>query len=224
MSRLEPASHPPFARNLAKLQRFIRGAAIATLLGVLVCAQTACLIPQGVDPAEPTPGRVPQILAEDIPGFLLTPVLTLIRQGTADAASTPPCHCVLTFEQLFVEADPNLRLVAKWFVDYDVNVPSSTVVRQSETLDPIFNDPTQTTRPLRAYKLDADAVGIVQSGPHVVEVVVGELDGFDDSPSARQPNRSMKEGYLAALYRFAVNVHLEQVTGQCPRTPPSSCQ
>jgi hypothetical protein len=51
-------------------------------------------------------------------------------------------------------------------------------------------------------------------------VVVGEKVGFDDA-STTLPNRAMQEGFTPAVYRFAVDVNLQQVTGQCPRTPPS---
>jgi hypothetical protein len=61
---------------------------------------------------------------------------------------------------------------------------------------------------------------------HIVEVVVGETNGFDDSSSATRPGRTMKPGYVSAEYRFALDVTLQQVPGQCPRTPPSTavCQ
>ena len=52
-------------------------------------------------------------------------------------------------------------------------------------------------------------------------MVVGETTGFDDSPNASQPNRSMKPGWFSAVYKWAVDVHLEQVTGQCSTAPPS---
>jgi hypothetical protein len=83
------------------------------------------------------------------------------------------------------------------------------------------DDPSQTTRTVPTYEFDADRNGIVQSGVHIVDVVIGESDGFDKSTSAALPNRSMLPGYFSTEYRFAVNVRVEQVPGQCPRTPPS---
>jgi hypothetical protein len=55
---------------------------------------------------------------------------------------------------------------------------------------------------------------------HIVEVVVGEAAGFDRA-STTLPNRAMKPGYTPAVYRFAVDVRVERVVGQCPQSPPS---
>src|SRR5205814_1307937 len=77
--------------------------------------------------------------------------------------------------------------------------------------DPVpgnFNDVTQTTRPLPTFSFDAAELGIVSSGLHVVEVVVGETTGFDPA-STTFPNRAMLQGYTAATYKFVVDLHLE---------------
>jgi hypothetical protein len=130
------------------------------------------------------------------------------------------------FDGISVEADPDLTLEARWFVDYDSNVPSSTVIQVTLEIPPNRDNPRLTNRTVLPYTLDADAVGIVQSGVHVVEIVIGETDGFDKSTAAPRRNRSMKPGYASSEYRFAVNVRVEQVPGQCPLTPPSEpkCQ
>ena len=160
-------------------------------------------------------------MVDTIPAYLLPPILTLTRQGASDFAQTPRCHCQLEFNGLVVEEqDATISLQARWFIDYDVTVPSSTRVWLTDVLAGNFDDVTATERPLRLFTLDADAVGIVTSGPHVVEVVVGESDGFDPA-STTQPNRAMKAGYTPAVYRFFVNVIVEQVPGQCPQTLPS---
>ena len=220
MSRRKCFSHPFIAARQRFFRRFVRGAALATTLGVLVCAQTSCLIPQAVDPIVEAPHAPPHFIVESIPSYLLPPVLTLIRQGSVDVAAVPPCHCQLEFDGLSVEEDPAVALEARWFIDYDTANPSSTRVWFTEALDPNFNDPTKTTRLLGTFRLDAEAVPIVASGVHIVEVVVGETAGFDRA-STTLPNRAMKPGYTPAVYRFAVDVHVEQVIGQCPQSPPS---
>lgn len=211
--RIDPK--PPFSRGV------FRGAALAIFSCVMVCPQGGCLVPQTIDPKVASPHPPPTFVVETIPSYLLAPVLTLTRQGAGDAAQTPPCHCQLEFNGLVVEEqDPTITLEARWFIDYDVTVPSSTRIWVNDVLQGTFDDATATQRSLRLFTLDADAVGIVASGVHVVEVVVGENEGFDPS-STTQPNRAMKAGYTPAVYRFFVDVRVEQVPGQCPQTPPS---
>ncbi len=203
------------------MPRFTHGAALASTWGVLVCAQAGCLIPQTVDPIVASPHAPPQIVPENMPPYLLPRVLTLFQQGASDVSASPPCHCHLEFDGLSVEEpDSTVTLEARWFVDYDPsNVPSTRVVF-SDQIAPNFNDVTQTTRPLRTFVFDAANAGIVSSGLHVVEVVVGETTGFNPA-STTLPNRAMLQGYTAATYKFVVDVHLEQIAGSCPSTPPS---
>jgi hypothetical protein len=227
MSRVEPFGHPAHGSIRPILLMFFRGVAIASILGVLVCAQSACMIPQSVDPEDATPHPPPLMLVSKFPPDLLSPTLTLIREGSADAAASPPCHCELLFQGITVEADPDLRLAARWFVDYDDGVQFSHTIRHVQTLDPLTDEPKSLERQLEDFQFDANPNnGVLQSGTHILEVVVGELDGFDDSASAPRPNRTLKPGYLSAEYRFALEVTLEQVPGHCPLTPPSkiSCQ
>jgi len=127
MSRKAPCSHCPQGTNPLLFQRFYRGKPLASILGVLVCAQVSCLIPQTVDPIVAAPHPAPYFVVEQIPSYLSPPQLTLLRQGLGDAALAPACHCQLWFDGLFVhEDDPTITLQAKWFVDYDVTNPSST--------------------------------------------------------------------------------------------------
>jgi hypothetical protein len=221
MSHRRTFSHPRIDPKPPFSLRVLRGAALAILSLVLVCPQGGCLVPQTVDPKIVSPHPPPHFVVETIPSYLLAPILTLTRQGAGDAVQTPPCHCQLDFNGLLVEEqDPTITLEARWFIDYDVAFPSSIRVWFTDRLDGTFDDATATQRSLRLFSLDADAVGIVSSGPHVVEVVVGEIEGFDPT-STTQPNRAMKPGYTPAVYRFFVDVRVEQVPGQCPQTPPS---
>jgi hypothetical protein len=201
---------------------FSRGAALASTCGVLVCAQAGCLIPQTVDPIVASPHVPPQIGPENIPPYLLPRVLTLFQQGASDVTSSPPCHCRLEFDQITVEEqDSTVTLLARWFVDYDPSNPPSTLVVASERIAANFNDVTQTTRPLtNEFRFDASTAGASSSGLHVVEVVIAEETGFDDT-STSLPNRAMKPGFASASYKFVVDLHLEQIPGTCPSTPPS---
>ena len=126
---------------------------------------------------------------------------------------TPPCHCELQFDQLKLEENPDIALEVRWYVDYDPSVPTSTPFKRKDKIDATFNDPTQTTRVVPTYKFDADGAGIVTSGIHIVEVVVAEVGGFNDT-SPTLPFRGMNEGFTSAVYRFAVNVTVEQVPVQ----------
>ena len=222
MSRKALSSHRPQGTNLLLFQRFSRGAPLASILGVLVCAQVSCLIPQTVDAIVPAPHPAPYFVVETIPSYLLPPQLTLIRQGAGDAALAPACHCQLWFDGLVVhEDDPTITLQAKWFVDYDVTNPSSTRPWAADLMNGTFDDATAITRSVRTFQFDADQVGIVSSGVHLLEVVIGETDGFDPS-STTQPNRAMKTGYTPAVWRFPVNVRVEQLSGQCNQPPAQS--
>src|SRR6185295_20379539 len=223
MSHPQAVPSPENGLILAFWRAFPGGAGLALTFGVLVCAQVGCLIPQAVDPKDAGPHPPPHIVVQNIPEDLLSPILTLQKQGTGDAAQIPPCHCVLEFTGISVfEEDATIELLAKWFIDYDANNPARvSQIGAPERLPGDFNDVTKTVRQLSVFRLDADAVNITTSGTHVVEVVVGETTGFDDSPTASQPNRSMKPGWFAAVYKWAVDVHLEQVTGQCTTAPPS---
>jgi len=222
MSRKALFSHLSELTNRLLFQRFSRGAPLASILGVLVCAQVSCLIPQTVDAIVPAPHPAPYFVVETIPSYLLPPQLTLIRQGAGDAALAPACHCQLWFDGLVVhEDDPTITLQAKWFVDYDVTNPSSTRPWAADLMNGTFDDATAITRSVRTFQFDADQVGIVSSGVHLLEVVIGETDGFDPS-STTQPNRAMKTGYTPAVWRFPVNVRVEQLSGQCNQPPAQS--
>jgi hypothetical protein len=185
------------------------------------------MVPQSIDPIPKEPHPPPQFLVGvgDMPAYLVTPQLQLYKQGAADAAQTPPCHCVVEIPPLSVsEADPTIDLTVRWFVDYDLSVPRSTnPVRPQETLTGTFNDTTALRRHLSKFDFDADALNL-SSGPHVLEVVVGEKDAaFDDSPGVAEPNRTPSPGFALAVYRFFINVKVEQDPARpsCPSEPPS---
>ncbi len=186
---------------------------------VIVCAlaATSCLVPQSVDPIAESPHPPPHFVLESIPPYLLTPELGLVVQGSADVS----CHCALELSVPFVEEDdPTITLEARWFVDYDPNVASTERPWGTpQVLEGSF-DTTETQRPLNPFVFDAKTLGFTQNGSHVVEVVVGESTGFDPA-STTLPNRAMKPGYTAALYRFFVNVTQQQGSTCLPPALPS---
>lgn len=190
------------------------GAALA------LCLPVSCLVPQSVDPITTRQHQPPRIQLESIPGYLLTPVLPLYRQGSGDVADG--CHCKLGISIPFVEEDdPSVDLVARWFVDYDVSDPRSTAVVQSVPLKGDLNTFATARGPVR---FEGDALGTLAPGLHVVDVVIAEPDAFIDN-SVSLPNRAVKtaEGYESTVYRFFIDVKADQnpAVPRCPRNLPS---
>ena len=224
MSCGESVAAGPTPRKHAELWRFAHGLGLAIAMAVIVCAQ-GCLVPQSVDPIVTVAHPAPHFVLESIPTYLLPPILQLYRAGSTDLSATPPCHCELELSVPYVEEDdPTVVLEARWFIDYDVGVPASVRPWQRSTLDQGF-DTSGTIRQLAPFNFDADAAGIASSGIHTVEVFVGETAGYDDSPTASQPNRTMKTalGYQGAAYKFVVNVDVQQDASRptCPTELPS---
>jgi hypothetical protein len=218
MSRSDTSAHPCRSSRALFFRRFVRGAALASILGVIVCPQVSCMIPQTVDAITESPHPPPHIVQESIQPYLLTRLLTLYQQGSTD---TPPCHCKLEFDSLTVEEqDSTITLEARWFVDYDPS--GSTGIVFSQRIEPDFNNVTNTIRPLLTFTFDPTLFPGITSGTHIVEVVVGETTGFDPA-STTLPNRAMKQGYTSSTYKFVVDLHLEQKAGKCddPGLSPS---
>ena len=146
------------------------------------------------------------------------------RQGSADATATPPCHCDLELTIPFVEEDdPTVTLQIRWFIDYNPAVPATVRPWQDYSLDGSFDNPSTIRALTQTFDFDADAAGIVTNGIHIVTAVVGEKTGFDDSPTAARPNRTMKGGFAADEYPFTVNVSVQQDASRptCPVEKPS---
>jgi hypothetical protein len=211
------------ARKQATSWRFVRGPGLAFWVSVIVCAlaNQACLVPQSVDPIVEAPHPPPRFDLGSIDVRLLAPVLQLYRQGSADAASTPPSHCELCLSIPFiVEDDPTITLEARWFVDYDLSVSGSQRIWIKQTLTGNFNTP-DTVRALKPFEFDADALSVT-NGVHVVEVVLAETAAFDDTSTTLR-NRALNPGYSAAVYRFFVNLKVDQDASRplCPSQFPS---
>ena len=213
-----------FRAKWPKFKPFSAGARFAIPLLVLVCAlpPTGCMVPQTIDPITAEPHPPPQFLVAQMPVAITgVPQLQFFpyEQGGA-------CHCVLELTHLNVyEADPTIDLVVRWFLDYNVSVTRSTaLVQQEYTVRGTFDNATATSRGLTDFVFDATQLQITSSGTHVLEVVVGELNGFDDSPNVALPNRTMLPGFVPAVYRFFINVTVEPVAGSCLQNSPASAR
>jgi hypothetical protein len=206
------------------LLQFSSGVGLAIKAAVIVCAlaSQSCLMPQSVDPIVEVPHPAPRFVLALLPAYLLPPVLQLYRQGSADASHSPPCHCQLEFDSVWVEEDdPTVSLEARWFVDYDTSVRASLVF-ESRILPGDFNTPNTVRELTPPFAFDADKLGIVTDGMHVVEVVVAETAAWDKS-SISLPSRAVLPGYASAVYRFFVNVKVTQDASRplCPGQRPS---
>jgi len=200
MSRVTSGDSRSQLRKSA-LSRGFHGGLRLALLSLLA----GCLLPQSVDPIDTRAHIAPRIRVESIPSDQLAPLLPLDHTTSTDTAVGCHCSIKLTVNQI-EEDDATVDLVARWFVDYDVNVARSVAIVKQVPLAGTF-DNTQTIRGPVVYEFQPDAVGIRPDDPnvHMIDLVVGETVGFDDNATAL-PFRTMKAGYEAAVYRFAVQL------------------
>lgn len=171
-------------------------------------------MPQSVDPITTRVHVPPRIPLASIDPTLLSPVLTTFRQGTADVA--PKCHCTLDLKLPVEDDDTSATLEARWFIDYDATNFSSIGPVQTNTLPGSLDN--VTVREPVVYTVQPDNFS---TGVHVIEMVVAEQSGFDETSSTK-PNRAVKnaEGYESAVYRFVVNVQPSPQPA-CPDVQPS---
>jgi hypothetical protein len=193
------------------------------MFAIALLVESGCLIPQSID-AIPDAGEhpAPQIVVEQIPDYMLTPVLNLYSRGPLDVAESAACHCYLQMDLKEIsEADPTITLEIRWFLDYDPNDPSSQGIHGQFDIGGTFGG--DTLRPVDPFKFDPDLDSAITTGLHVVDVVIADQAGFDNTPNALLPNRSPKPGYQTASYRFAVQVNLAQdpAIPRCPNALPS---
>jgi len=172
-----------------------------------------CLVPQSVDELNTRPHSIPRVDLTKLPVYLLQPVLTLDPQEQADLTSTPTCHCQLDVSiPEIIADDPTVDIEVRIFVDYDVNVTASQPPIDRIRLDGSFTR-TETFRRLQPIVLDSSKLR--GEGLHVVELVIGERQGFaltDVSP----PQRAMLPDFESSTFKFVVQVLK-------PNTKPQSC-
>jgi hypothetical protein len=190
------------------------------LLGV---GFAACLVPQSVDPNDTRPHTVPTIDLVSLPSYFLTPAIPLYLATETDKAQQCHCHVQLTIPTI-KDDDPTVDLEARWFLDYDLNVPQSQGVALTQDLAGSLNSNSIIREEKLIFDLDADVLGLLQ-GPHIIEVVLAERQGFvPDTSNIPPPHRALRTdsgGWDGTTYKVVVNVQPSQpgVT-QCDRNTP----
>ncbi len=168
----------------------------------LLLAAEGCLLPQSVDPISTRPHTIPRVDLKNLPDYLLQPSLLLYPQGPNDVA--PGCHCVLDVKiPAIIADDPTVNVEARWFVDYDLNVPSSQRRVATVVLPGSFQT-SETTRGPLEFVIDADGLGL-SSGTHVVELVLAEQAGFA-ADTVFPFQRATKPDYESSTFKFVVQV------------------
>jgi hypothetical protein len=216
MTRLSRFSTGTMRRSLSRLP--------GAMFAIALMVESGCLIPQSIDAtdADAGPHPAPHIVIEQIPDYMQTPVLILDRQDQLDAAESSACHCELQLNVNQVEEeDPAVTLQARWFLDYDPqDAGTHAVLPPISDMNGLFDGPTIRTVPI--FHLDADALGFTSNGRHIVEVVIADKEGFDNTNGARLPSRSVRAGYESTVYRMVVQVNVTQAAGQrCSGNLPS---
>ena len=197
---------------------FRAAATCSFLLGCLALGAVGpgCVVPQDVERLNPEKNP-PRVVIESIPNELIGPYLTLVR-----APRDVGCHCELQLSIPLIEDQDRIAdLSARWYVDYDLRIPASQGSHAQNLLKGDFSAAT-AERVGPSFRFNTDALGIVDDGFHTVEVVIAEDGSFDDSPDAQLPQRTLKQGYSAAVYRFFVRVLTDPDVQKCPNQKPST--
>jgi len=176
-----------------------------------------CLVPQSVDELKTRPHSVPRVDLTKLEKYLLQPFLTLDPQEQADLTSSPTCHCQLEVSiPEIIADDPTVDIEVRVFVDYDVNVTASQPPIDRIRLDGSFTS-TGMFRRLQPIVLDSGKLRGV--GLHVVELVIGERQGFalTDVPP---PQRAMLPDFESSTFKFVVQVLQPNPARQSCSDPP----
>ena len=182
---------------------------------VFATSLASCLIPQSVDPASSKTHVPPRVVIEAVDPLLATSFVVL-KHGSVDAAQGCSCRVLLAVPQL-EEDDPTATLEVRWFVDYDPGDPLTVrPAVPSQFLSGSF-DSTAVLRQGPTLTFDLAALG-VSDGVHVVDMVVAEQGGFDDS-STDFAHRAVLAGYASATFRFVVEVQTDNDSA-CRGDPP----
>jgi hypothetical protein len=188
------------------------------LLGV---GFSGCLVPQSVDANDTRPHTVPIIDLTSLPLYFASPSVPLYLQGSDDRAQQCHCHLQVTVPAV-KDVDPTVDLQARWFLDYDVNIAGSQNVLTQQDLPGSLNSDRIIRDEKPTFDLDADALGL-SPGPHVIEVVVAERQGFvPDNVSVPTPHRALRTdsgGWDGTTLKIVANVQSSTAT-QCDRNTP----
>ncbi len=176
---------------------------------------SACLIPQSVDPTSTVAHVPPRVVIEAVDPKLALAFIELTH-GSIDTAASCSCLVQLDVPQI-EEDDPTVSLEVRWFVDYDPNDPiSQRPAVPSQFLAGSF-DSTATVREGPSLAFDPGALGVAD-GVHVVDMVVAEQGGFDDT-NTTFAHRAVLSGYASATFRFVVDVETDNDSA-CQGDPP----
>jgi hypothetical protein len=218
----DPSRSRPDSRMLhdSRLLRW-RAAAIG-MLAIAVVLSDGCLVPQSVDSIANRPHTVPRVDVNNLPDFLLAPMILLDPQEGADAAANPPCHCEIeigTNTLKVIDDDPTAPVTVRVFVDYDPSNPNSQPYVDSQELPAVF-DTTDTTRPLQ-NPIRLNSTILRGPGIHVVELVLAETAAFA-GPTQPPPYRAMNPDFQSTTFKFVVDVLTPPIgTRQsCSDSPP----
>jgi hypothetical protein len=177
---------------------------------VLFLMSLGCLMPQSVDPATTRPHIIPRVDLKNLRDYELKPTMLLYPRGPSDPTS---CQCVLNIEiPAIIADDPTVDVEGRFFVDYDVAVPSSQRRIDAFILPGDFQS-SATTRVPPALVIDADRFGL-SDGVHVFELVLAEREGFA-ADAVFPPQRATKPDWESSVFKFVVNLQ---------RHPPDEAQ
>jgi hypothetical protein len=180
-----------------------------------------CLVPQSVDSNDTRPHTVPIIDLASLPLYFMSPTVPLYLQGSNDV--TQQCHCHLQVTVPAVkDIDPTVDLQARWFLDYDVNIAGSQLVRSTQELPGSLNSNAIIREEKLTFDLDPDGLGLAP-GPHVIEVVLAERQGFvPDSVSVPTPHRALRNdsgGWDGTTIKIVADVRASS-SPQCDGNTP----
>jgi len=190
------------------------------LLALLGAGLSACLVPQSVDGADTRQHTVPVIDLSSLPSYFLAPTTPLYKQAQDD--KTQQCRCQLQLQIPVVnDDDPTVDLQARWYIDYDLGTPQSQLPASTEDIAGSFTTAGRSRTGPR-FSFDADALGL-NVGPHVIEVVIAERQGFaaDNDQRVNFPHRSLLSGFEGTTFKFVADVK-DSAPGvtQCDRNTP----
>jgi len=175
---------------------------VRALMPALLLSATSCLVPQSVESESSKPHVPPRVVIEAVDPQLAGAFIPL-QHGSIDAAASCSCRVQLSVPQI-EEDDPTASLEVRWFVDYDAADPfTQRPAVPSQILSGSFNS-TDVVRPGPTLEFDLGALGVAD-GIHVVDMVVAEQGGFDDTATTFA-HRAVAAGYSSATFRFVVSV------------------